>query len=142
MAAVSAISRSRRLAIMETATTPGRLQSHMATRYSSRGSGKLAPLHYVYFHRANRRVRFALHDHQTRRRVPARFPASPDCIVSRLCGQMAVVLGQRPHVGTVGGQRDGRVVGSCRVTVKVARHSVAASTCENWVQTKNALWSH
>jgi len=47
---------------------------------------------------------FALHDHETRRHVPARLPPSPDGIVSRLCGQMAVVLGQLPHVGTVDGQ--------------------------------------
>lgn len=96
---------------METGTTSGRLESHVATHYSNRGSGKLAPLHYVFFHRANRRVRFTLHDYQTRRYFLARLLASSDCVVSRPCGQMAVVFGKRPHVGTVGGQRDGRLVG-------------------------------
>ena len=82
----------------------------MAARYRRRGSCKLAPLHYDYFYPANRRVWFALHDHQTRRHIPAALASSPGCIGCRLRGQMAVVLGQFPHVGTVGGQQDGRVV--------------------------------
>jgi len=111
MAAVSAVSCGSRPAIMETEAGSGRLESDMATRYRRRGSGKLASVHRTCFHGADRRVRFALHDYQTRRHLFARLLARPNFIISRVCGQMAVVFGQLPHVGTVGRQRDGRVVG-------------------------------
>ena len=104
MAAVSAIARSRRLAIIETATTSGRLESHVALV-----TAVAVPANWLLFIAFILTGQiggfgFALHDHETRRHVPARLPPSPDGIVSRLCGQMAVVLGQLPHVGTVDGQ--------------------------------------
>ena len=41
----------------------------------------------------------------------------PNFIISRVCGQMAVVFGQLPHVGTVGRQRDGRVDDAVGTTI-------------------------